>query len=475
MILFLSSALSQTKQELIDSVLLVSNKYGQFNGVVLVAENDVIITNTWFGFSDYKSKTSLNNNTLFRIASISKQFTAMATMLLVKSNRIDVNEKAITYLPDFPFKNITVKHLLTHTSGLPESELYPYFGEIREQRELMTNKVVLDIMIENKIPLRFDPGEKWEYCNTGYWILPLIIEKVTEMPYDKYVKEKIFETLEMSNTNFYYSYDRIEQNNFAIAHNYSYENDSIYNVANWPYDLLFGAGKIISTTADLYKWDKILYGDDLIDSTLLKEIFTPVILNNEKSYKYGYGWNIINTEKYGKIAEHGGSIEGYKTHIRRFIDRNKTIIILSNLGSHYIPSITNKISNILFNLPFDYPKKSIATTLLKIITKSSIDDAVDNYEKLKKANSIQYDFSENELNSLGYILINKGQYEHAIKIFKLNVRQYPDSWNVYDSLAEAHMKNGNNESAIKNYKQSIVLNPDNENGKRILENLKKNN
>jgi tetratricopeptide (TPR) repeat protein len=234
-----------------------------------------------------------------------------------------------------------------------------------------------------------------------------------------------------------------------------------------------GDGAVYSTTGDLFIWDRALYTEVLVSKATLEEAFTPVVMNNGSTYNYGFGWSIDSTLSDKKGVNHGGGWVGFRTWISREIEEDNTIILLTNHSSQYVSSIKYAIECILHSKPVKYPKISIAQIIGKTLILQGVDSAISQYRLLEKNEHEKYNFSENELNSLGYYLIQQmNNIPDAITIFKLNVECYPEAANPYDSLGEAYMLNGNTKLAIKNYEKSLELNPNNSNAVEKLKELK---
>jgi tetratricopeptide (TPR) repeat protein len=231
----------------------------------------------------------------------------------------------------------------------------------------------------------------------------------------------------------------------------------------------YSAGSMYSTVEDMYKWDQALYTEKILKKESLEKMFTPE-LNN-----YGYGWGIADAplegDKKVKVITHSGGIFGFNTLIVRFPDDGHLIVILNNIdGGGPTSELAKGIRYILYGLEPSPPKQTLGRILYKAIIEKGIDEALNMYNELKpdKAN---YTVSENEMNNLGYFLLQEGKVKEAIEVFKLNVIAFPESFNVYDSLGEAYMTAGDNENAIINYKKSVELNSNNQSGIEALKKL----
>ncbi|MEO8208935.1 MAG: serine hydrolase [bacterium] len=458
---------SQDKSQKIDELIKKYNEYNQFNGSALVAENGKIILEKGYGYANIEWKIPNAPDTKFRLASVTKQFTAMLTMQLVEQGKIKLDGKITDYLPYYPNKTagekVTVHNLLNHTSGIPN---------MTNDRDFMQNKIrdpydVKDLVVNYcSKDLEFEPGTKWSYSNSGYVILGAIIEEVTGKKYEDVLKENILIPLDMSNSGYDHSSAIIENR----ASGYDKSPAGYTNTRYIDMSIPYSAGSMYSTVEDLFKWDQALYTDKLVSKETKDKIFTNYMND------YGYGWQIKNL-KIGNVNKnavfHSGDIFGFTTLIKRYVDDNNCIILLSNSSNANIDAIDKSVSAILYDQPYNMPKKSLSDILYQSLFENTSQDAISKFNELKK-NKTEYYVDENEINLMGYNLLNDGKIDKAIEVFKLNVENFPDSFNVYDSLGEAYMKKGDKESAIKNYKKSIELNPQNEGALKNLKTLQSN-
>ncbi len=320
----------------------VLNKY-RFNGTVLVAKQGEVIFKKAQGYSNFKTKEPLTENTSFQLASVSKQFTAMAIMILHEKGKLQYNDYVTKYIPDFPYKNITIKHLLSHTSGLP-NYIYLVDNFLPKNKTIINNEDVLNLIKTRALPLNFKPGNRFLYSNTGYVFLALLIERVSKTSYKDFLKANIFVPLGMNNT---YVYDKKTINtetNRALS--YTVRRKYITPISDDIKDDITGDKGVFSTIDDLYKWDKALYDNKLVSESTINQAYELTTLNNNKTGDYGYGWRIKN-DKGLKIIYHNGWWHGYKTSITRFIEDKNTIIVLNNTNSH-IKGILDDIKKILY-------------------------------------------------------------------------------------------------------------------------------
>ncbi|NIR48310.1 serine hydrolase [candidate division KSB1 bacterium] len=476
LILFLSLSrnvcLANDKASKIDTYLTQCYNNGQFNGTALIAERGKVIYKKGFGYANMEWQIPNDIDTKFRIGSITKQFTAMLIMQLVEAGEISVDAKITDYLPNYrkdAGDRVTIHHLLTHTSGIPSYTGLPGFWS-----DSTRNHYDVDYVVENFCSgdLEFEPGSKYRYNNSGYYLLGAIIEAVTGKPFSEVLRERILAPLGMKNTNIDDQSEILEKRASGYVKQLTeYVKDPYFFMRN-----AYAAGAMYSTVGNLYKWDQALYTDKLLSQEYRQLIFKPHVPALGTA-SYGYGWVInkmplANSSDSVKVIAHGGGINGFNTLIARFVEDKHLVVLLNNTGSARLNDMCQGIVNILYDRPAILPKLSIAETMLKTLLEKNLQAAINQYHDLKTNGEDKYDFRENELNRLGYQLLGIDRVADAIKIFKLNVEAYPEAFNPYDSLGEAYMIKGDYELAIENYKKSIELNPDNTNGIQMLEKIK---
>lgn len=455
----------QTKSDKIDQLINTYAKYGQFNGSVLISEKGEIIYKKGFGLANVEWNIPNQPDTKHRLASMTKQFTAMLILQLVSENKLKLQVPISAYLPDYPKKTgdiITIHQLLTHTSGIPN---YTDFASYRDiMRDPYRPEELVDLFADSS--LQFTPGEKFSYSNSGYILLGFIIEKITGKNYEQVLQEKILTPLKMNNTGYDHANTIIKNR----ASGYYKVGNNFQNAGYIDMSTPFAAGAIYSTVEDLYLWDQALYTEKLLPDKYRDLLFGKYIPESERSY-YGYGWSIGempvgNTKEQLQTISHSGFINGFNTLITRIPSDKSLIVLLSNAGGAPLDQMTIAINGILYNKPYNFPKKSIAYSMMEVIEKDGITTALSYFKAIKDSDS--YYLSESEMNDVGYQLLQSGKAKEAAAVFKLNVEAYPNSFNVYDSYGEALMAVGNKSEAIENYMQSVKLNPGNENGLKVL-------
>lgn len=315
--------------------------------------------------------------------------------------------------------------------------------------------------------LEFEPGTKYVYNNSGYFLLGAIVERVTGKPYEQVLKENIFDPLGMKNT----GYDHHDPLIQKRASGYRKTPDGYTNAPYLDMSIPYAAGSMYSTVEDLYLWDQALYADKLLSAQSKEVMYKPFLEN------YAYGWVVTNASfkqdnQPVQVITHGGGINGFTTTIVRFPKEKNLVVILDNTGQN-VDRLGETITKILYNQPYEPPKMSIVALLEKTIKEKGIEAGIAEYHTLKTKQAAIYDFAEGELNDLGYRLMRGGKVKEAVEIFKLNVEAYPQGFNTYDSLAEAYMNLNQRDLAVSNYKKSLELNPKNTNAVDSLKKLEK--
>jgi CubicO group peptidase (beta-lactamase class C family) len=485
-----SNLFGQTVSEKLDSYFTTT--LNPVNGNVLVVENGKAIYKKSFGFADFKNKIPNSESSRFNIASISKTFTSVAILQLKEKGEINIDDAVKKYLPEFPYTDITIRHLLSHTSGLPDIEL---FDDLTDK--VISNQHVLPALNRWKTPLSFKPGEKWEYSNVNFNLLLLVVEKVSGQTFREYLQENIFSKAQMSDTYILEDYLHIQKDkNRVINHQLpQLYSENVINVQNTIFPFvkglhrlsgLKGDNDIITTTNDLLKYDQSLYSGILLKQATLDEAFTPTKLNNgEPAYTfmnlgknaYGLGWFIFEDTSKGKIVWHTGGIPGSLSIFLRNISKNQTVVLLDNAHSNGVYKNGVNAMSILNNAePSLIAKKSIVREYARVLVTKGVDSAFCKLKELQ-ADTTHYSLDENEMNEMGYALLHEisiiRHKEKALEVLKLNTILFPESYNTYDSYGEALAKTGKKDEAIFMYRKSLELNPESESGKKALKKLLK--
>ncbi len=305
-----------------------------FNGNVFYSKNDSVIFSGQYGYRNMDSRQILNDATIFELASCSKQFTAVAIIQLIERKAIGYNTLVHEVLPDFSYDNITIEHLLRHQSGLPDHQKILSNKSYWNPKTTAVSEDVVQLISRLNLSLHFPPGSQYEYSNTGYVILAVIIEKVSGLSYAAYIKEHIFKPAAMHTASIVTSADDPETyKNVALGYTFNQRKkkyqpahkDKNHQHLNWMRTVTGGAG-IYASVLDIEAWKQALRTNVLITEESKELMFS----TDPVSEKYGHGVAIYHTESKGKWVYHNGSWGGAKTMTLYLPESNELLVILSN-------------------------------------------------------------------------------------------------------------------------------------------------
>ena len=342
-----SFAQSDKLSELIDAYA----KLYKFNGSALVAKNGVILLNKGYGYRNAADKTANNEQTIFQLGSITKQFTSAVILKLQEEKKLSVTDKLSKYFPGYPKgDSVTIEQLLTHTSGI-----YSYTNDPKFMANEVSKPASREMMMAlfRDKPFDFSPGTGWNYSNSGYSLLGYIIEAVTKKPYEQAVRKYIFTPLGMTQSGF--DFTNLKNKEKATGY-FKLDDKETVPAPIVDSTVSYSAGAIYSTTADLYLWHKALQKNNILSKVQQDKAYTPV------KNKYGYGWGIDSIEGKRKVG-HGGGIHGFTTNISRVPEDDICIILLSNASNTTLGEITKSIFAILYGKEYKLPKERTAIKL----------------------------------------------------------------------------------------------------------------
>lgn len=301
-------------KEFYDSALLSKG----FNGAILVAKNGQVLFEDYHGLINFQTNDSITANTPFHLASISKTFTGMAILKFWEQGKISLEDSLQKFFPQFPYQGVTIRMLLSHRSGLPN---YLYFMDsIWNKHQKVTNQDVLNSIIIHKPPLTSMPGTHFNYSNTNFVLLALIIEKLSGKQFPQYMKQNVFEPLGMMNTYIFSSADTVHYvPTYSVTKPFPMDQ----------YDCTYGDKNVYSTPQDLLRWDKALYQHTFVSKATLDTAFTPLSMETPSMHNYGLAWRLF-INKNDTLVYHNGNWHGSNTVFARFIQDTATIIVLSN-------------------------------------------------------------------------------------------------------------------------------------------------
>lgn len=450
-----------------------------------------IIYEKSFGYANIEKIIPHSKNSEFTLSSISKVFTSSAILQLRDKGKLKLDDHIEMYFPDFPYPNISIRNLLSHTSGLPDYNLYE--EQIKEYpNKIFYNQDILPSLKKWKEPLHFEPGGKWEYSNTNFCLLALLVEKLSGVEFKTYIQRYIFAPANMKNT--YFQTDTINNSTKNTSINYEFpwlfstEMQNVDSLKKYRWRLynasgFVGQGNIITTTEDMLKFDNALYSGKIIKTHSLNEAFSPTKLNSGENVNarrdhgkssYGLGWFVLEDTSAGKIVWHTGGQPGGLSIFMRNISKKQTVIMFDNTFNLSLFESGFNAMAILNNKSIKITRKSLTQEYGISLIKNGVDGAFCRLSDLR-ADSIHYYLNEDDMNELGLQLLYAAKFkEHndlALEVLKLNTLLFPTSFNTYDSYGEALAKLNKVNEAIFVYKKSLQLNPDSEGGKRALKDL----
>jgi CubicO group peptidase (beta-lactamase class C family) len=464
-----SCLLSQQAGAQIDAVRMNTlldqyHRAGVFNGVLLVAKEDRVIYQAAIGEADMEWKQPNSMDTRFRIGSLTKQFTAALVLLLMEDGRIDVHAPLSRYIPEYPKEQadgVTVHHLLTHTSGIPGYTELPNF--VREiMRTTYTREEFMKVF--SGLPRQFAPGTAFRYSNSGYFLLGVIIERVTGAPYDQVLRDRLALPFGLNNTGYEHNTSLIPR----MARGYQRIPNGYERTQALDSSVPFAAGMLYSTAGDLLRWTRLLHtGNVFSKKETLEMMITPTL----DGYACGLKVSAMPV-KGGTVRNihHSGGINGFSSQLWYMPDEACTIVALDNTMSDAGLAAETAFA-LLYEQQTPAFRFPIAEEVAAIIETEGLDVAVRRYRELREEAADRYDFSEQELNGLGYYYMGQGKLDIAMALLGLNLEMFPEAYNAWDSMGEAYMNKGDNEEAIRHYRRALELNPASGNAKAMLKKL----
>lgn len=330
------------KEFKIDSIFRTLSSHNRFNGCVLVAQHGQIIYKNSFGIANPVLNEPLNTNSVFQLASVSKTITGVAVLQLIEDEKLGLDDFVSLYFPSFPYSTVTVRNLLSHTSGIPDyiklnQNLYS------TNTGYITNDDALNALVAANLPPAFSPGSRFRYNNSNYALLALLVEKISGVSFPNYVKTNIFDVLGMTNSFVAHPEKIWEMSNrtFGFSGKHMSANDM--------FDGVFGDKGAYSTVEDMYKFDRALYPNILLKEETLKLAFTNNVFDAHSSKKYGLGFRLREDQNNQKIIYHNGWWHGYRTAFHRRESDNSCVIILSNRLDRCVYAQAKQLFNILDN------------------------------------------------------------------------------------------------------------------------------
>ena len=334
------------KKTMIENLARAAYERGSLNGAWLYAEGGEIVSKGALGFRDPENTQPITEDTIFQLASVTKQFTAAAVMLAVRQELFSLDDEITKYFPEIPYPGVTVRHLLSHTGGVPDyfDDEDWFIDRWQEEKRVPGNDEILRFLCQTKAKPYGAPGEKFDYSNTGYNLLALLVERRSGIPFEEYLQKNIFEPAGMSDTRCcHVRRDGVPFEKYARA--------TVFEDGKWVADIdseedgevvafdgLNGDDYVYSTIFDMLQWDRALREGRVLTREEQKLMYSPAILNSGKpafydegeGLAYGFGWAAKNDEKLGLTVCHSGGMPGVATWFQRWIDADRVLIILDS-------------------------------------------------------------------------------------------------------------------------------------------------
>lgn len=439
-----------------------------------VTKADKIIYARTFGYSDVNQKKKTDLNTSFHLASLSKPFSAMAIAQLVQNHKLKLSDLIVNYIPEFKmqgedYAKITIEHILTHTSGIPrniaiDDWLNPSFGPdaLNENLEIV-----------NDLSLDFEPGTKFSYSNSGYDILGILISRVSGLPFDEYIQQKILAPAGMTHTSLKKPKD-MNTSNWASSHSYGLETQSL---SPYPYnERLFPSSGVVASLKDMCKWGQVHLGKGTInDSVLLnREHFNLMV-----TPKYDTPWNdaiglswFLQSYLDRPIYMHTGFDTGFESMMYTFPSENISIVVLANRDFARTGRIINAVSEVLFNEPIKEYDISARYKFAEAYHKGGIENAISVWQELKNDTLDNYFVDEEDILTSGAILENGQKWKESKEILTYYLTLDEQSTYAWRLLGNTNLNLGDTLAAITCYEMTLKINPNYEKGKIALELLR---
>jgi CubicO group peptidase (beta-lactamase class C family) len=344
---FITPLRAQDKAKHIDSMLSLKASMHLFSGTVMVYHHGKTILHKAYGWQDAEKKIANSTQSIYQIYSVTKPFTSTMILMLVEQGKLSLDDKLSKFYPKVKgADSIMIRHLLSHQSGLFEFTRLP-------DTVAMTIPRFLSVM--EKQSLDFTPGTQWAYCNSGYWFLGLIIERITGLPYDKVIQRNIFQPAQMRHSGFNYVAltDAHKTRGYAVYQKSRKEPARTYDPPG-----AYAAGDIWSTTSDLLLLHKAMQNNVLLSAAMTKQAYTPV------ANQYGFGW-MIDSVAGKQVVKHSGGAAGYRSYLISVPEEDLCVVILGNT-EHDINGLSDRILNTLYGMPAPLPvNKKIALEVLQ--------------------------------------------------------------------------------------------------------------
>lgn len=492
-------ALAQTPRARIEAVLAPDTEQAVINGGVLAVSNGRVVYRGAAGFADFAAQRRVRVDDVFQVASMAKPFTSTAVLQLRDRGLLRLDDRVSQYLEGFPFETITIRHLLTHTSGLPDLELFEAMIAADPDHVVSGDDLMPALRAWDR-PLAFEAGAQFRYSNTNYQLLALIVSRVSGEQFGSYVRDHIFRpaamrrsyvlgTLPMSRTrapvlnqSFATMYaetpedvSNIRVNDPRMMHRLRYET---FNLGS-----TLGDQNVFTTLDDLRRFDAALRSGRVLSLATQAEAYAPVQDGTEYRESevyvaygvpcsYGMGWETCVHPRFGRLVGHAGYSRGIATMFYRNLDRGQMIAAFDDADYGEFAQKTASIANALNGeAAVEFSRtRSLTRTYGHVLVRDGANAARAFFDE-RRNDTAAWTYTPRGLNQLGYDLLRNNHEELALAPFRLNVELNPEHAGYWDSLGEGLAANGMRDDAIAAYRRSLELNPNNDTGRAALAQL----
>ena len=459
------STLSSQEDEItrIDALLTAYASEDRLNGAVLIAQGDEVLYSKGFGLAHMELEVANTPDTRFRIGSITKQYTAALILQLVEEGKVDLEGKLSDYVPDYPAehgKQVTIHQLLNHTSGIVSYTGREEFW--KKSRDPFTTQEFLEAFTVEE--LEFEPGTKWNYNNSGYYILGVVIEEVTGMPYDQALRKRLMDPLGLENT----GYDHFHKVIKNRATGYLEWGIGYRRAGYIDTGLPYAAGMLYSTVGDMHKWTRALHAaKPFKNKETLEKMLTPYMQN------YGYGIG-INERTFGEetvqVISHAGGVHGFASNLVYFPEKELTVAGADNTSSN-IGVPMNGVIQIFHGQEAPALKLNAYKELHTMIANEGMAPALERFRDIRENHMDAYRAGERQLPRLAQSYLEEGLAELAQPLLEENLKHFSESEETYVLLGHARLELGNKDQAIADFKKVLEINPGNKPAREKLEEL----
>lgn len=442
------------------------------NGSFLVAQQDKVLYEGALGTASAQDGDTLTSAHAFDIGSISKQFTAAAIVRLAERGKLRVDDAVVTLLPDFPYPQVTVRQLLTHTSGVPD--LMSHYTKLLRSGQAtgpILGADAVQVLAQQKVPLRFDPGSRFEYSNTGYLLLAQVVARVGGTDLAQFLQREFFAPLGMTHTRI-----RLPDNEAAItprAYGFAVAADGGRRALDQiPQFYMTGAGGIYSTARDLHLWARALLDGKVMSAASWREASAPVQFKDGSTSPYGFGLGLRPSALGQPRITHGGHWRAFKAELSLLPAQGVDIVLLTNNGEDdSVEHARDAVEAILAGKPAPIVRESIHWRLHERLQRDDLAALKQWLASELDAKPARYDFLEDKINDIGYALLERKEVDKAIAVMQFNRDAHPESMNALDSLADAYLAKGDRVAAIAQVRHMLELKPDSKPAQEKLQTL----